>query len=216
MEASAARQKPKRLGRSKKGDMFLKRKQDVKNHESLRKDVEELVKSLPYLAPIQTKTIQDPKAEIKAFSDLPLSITTTSGLEASHFKTLTDIQAKALPLALKGRDILGAAKTGSGKTLSFLIPVLENLYRQKWTELDGLGALVISPTRELAIQIFEVLRKIGRYHTFSAGLVIGGRSLQEERERLGRMNILVCTPGRMLQHMDQQQLSRWTIYKCWC
>jgi ATP-dependent RNA helicase DDX10/DBP4 len=108
-----------------------------------------------------------------------------------------------MPLALKGRDILGAAKTGSGKTLSFLVPVLENLYRQKWTELDGLGALIISPTRELAIQIFEVLRKIGRYHTFSAGLVIGGRSLQEERERLGRMNILVCTPGRMLQHMDQ-------------
>ncbi len=121
----------------------------------------------------------------------------------SHFKTLTDIQSKALPLALKGRDILGAAKTGSGKTLSFLVPVLENLYRQKWTQLDGLGALIISPTRELAIQIFEVLRKIGRYHTFSAGLVIGGRSLQEERERLGRMNILVCTPGRMLQHMDQ-------------
>lgn len=83
------------------------------------------------------------------------------------------------------------------------MPVLENLYRQKWTELDGLGALIISPTRELAGQIFEVLRKIGRYHNFSAGLVFGGRSLQEERDRLGRMNILVCTPGRMLQHMDQ-------------
>ncbi len=116
---------------------------------------------------------------------------------------MTDIQSKAIPLALKGKDILGAAKTGSGKTLTFLVPVLENLYRQKWTELDGLGALILSPTRELAIQIFEVLRKIGRYHTFSAGLVIGGRSLQEERERLGRMNILVCTPGRMLQHLDQ-------------
>lgn len=149
------------------------------------------------------KTSQDLKAEIKDFTDLPLSQSTAKGLDASHFKTLTDIQSKALPLALKGRDILGAAKTGSGKTLSFLVPVLENLYRQKWTELDGLGALIISPTRELAIQIFEVLRKIGRYHTFSAGLVIGGRSLQEERERLGRMNILVCTPGRMLQHMDQ-------------
>jgi ATP-dependent RNA helicase DDX10/DBP4 len=116
---------------------------------------------------------------------------------------LTDIQTKAIPLGLKGHDILGAAKTGSGKTLAFLVPVLENLYRQKWTELDGLGALIISPTRELAIQIFEVLRKIGRFHTFSAGLVIGGRSLQEEQDRLGRMNILVCTPGRMLQHMDQ-------------
>ena len=139
----------------------------------------------------------------KAFSELPLSQATATGLEASHFKTLTEIQQQAIPLALKGSDILGAAKTGSGKTLAFLVPILENLHRRKWTEFDGLGALILSPTRELAIQIFEVLRKIGRYHTFSAGLVIGGKSLQEERDRLGRMNILVCTPGRMLQHMDQ-------------
>lgn len=104
---------------------------------------------------------------------------------------------------MKGRDILGAAKTGSGKTLAFLIPVLEKLYRAQWTEYDGLGALIISPTRELAVQIFEVLRKIGRNHAFSAGLVIGGKSLREEAERLGRMNILVCTPGRLLQHLDQ-------------
>ena len=137
------------------------------------------------------------------FASLPLSQSTASGLEASHYKILTDIQRQAVPYALKGSDILGAAKTGSGKTLAFLVPVLENLYRKRWTELDGLGALILSPTRELAIQIFEVLRKIGRYHTFSAGLVIGGKSLHEERERLGRMNILVCTPGRMLQHMDQ-------------
>lgn len=99
--------------------------------------------------------------------------------------------------------MLGAAKTGSGKTLAFLIPVLEKLYRAQWTEFDGLGALIISPTRELAVQIFEVLRKIGRYHVFSAGLVIGGKNLKEEAERLARMNILVCTPGRMLQHLDQ-------------
>lgn len=104
---------------------------------------------------------------------------------------------------MKGSDILGAAKTGSGKTLAFLVPVLENLYRQQWSQPDGLGALIISPTRELAIQIYEVLRKIGRYHSFSAGLIIGGDNLQEERERVGKMNILVCTPGRMLQHMGQ-------------
>lgn len=108
-----------------------------------------------------------------------------------------------MPLALKGSDILGAAKTGSGKTLAFIIPVLEKLYRAQWTEFDGLGALIISPTRELAAQIFEVLRKVGRYHNFSAGLVIGGKSLKEEAERLSKMNILVCTPGRMLQHLDQ-------------
>ncbi|KAG6006680.1 ATP-dependent RNA helicase dbp4 [Claviceps maximensis] len=152
----------------------------------------------------QAVTDLDPKsADIKAFADLPISQPTISGLKASHFQTLTEVQQQAIPLALKNNDILGAAKTGSGKTLAFLIPVLEKLYRAQWTEYDGLGALIISPTRELAVQIFEVLRKIGRYHVFSAGLVIGGKNLKEEAERLSRMNILVCTPGRMLQHLDQ-------------
>ena len=166
----------------------LKRKREDEDLDSLNQRVQDInVKEIEY----------------ETFASLPLSPPTADGLHASHFKSLTDIQKKAIPLTLKGTDILGAAKTGSGKTLAFLIPVLENLYRRRWTELDGLGALILSPTRELAIQIFEVLRKIGRYHTFSAGLVIGGKSLQEERERLGKMNILVCTPGRMLQHMDQ-------------
>ena len=128
---------------------------------------------------------------------------TQSGLRSSHFKVLTDIQSRAIGPALKGGDILGAAKTGSGKTLAFLVPVLENLFRKRWTTEDGLGALILSPTRELAIQIFEVLRKVGRNHNFSAGLIIGGKNLKEERARMGRMNILVATPGRMLQHMDQ-------------
>ena len=67
----------------------------------------------------------DVKADYASFSDLPLSAPTTEGLKSAHFSTLTDIQAKAIPLALKGADILGAAKTGSGKTLAFLVPVLE-------------------------------------------------------------------------------------------
>ena len=118
---------------------------------------------------------------------------------------MTDVQAKALPLALKGHDILGAAKTGSGKTLAFLIPVLENLYRLQHVGTDaGLGAMIISPTRELAIQIFDVLCKIGRHgHMFAAGLVIGGKSLESERQALTKMNILVGTPGRLLQHLSQ-------------
>lgn len=62
---------------------------------------------------------------------------------------MTDIQAQSIPKALKGKDVLGAARTGSGKTLSFLVPVLEMLYRKKWGPQDGLGALIISPTREL-------------------------------------------------------------------
>ncbi|KAI8335247.1 P-loop containing nucleoside triphosphate hydrolase protein [Choanephora cucurbitarum] len=109
---------------------------------------------------------------------------------------MTEIQRKGIPLALAKRDVLGAAKTGSGKTLSFLIPVLEILFRQQWNVADGLGALIISPTRELAVQIFEVLKKI-------AGLIIGGKEFKVEQERISRMNILVCTPGRLLQHMDQ-------------
>jgi ATP-dependent RNA helicase DDX10/DBP4 len=118
---------------------------------------------------------------------------------------MTDIQKKAIPLALQGCDILGAAKTGSGKTLSFIVPVLENLYRLQHIGPDaGLGALILSPTRELAIQIFDVLRKIGRHgHMFAAGLLIGGKSLQDEREALTKMNIVVATPGRCLQHLSQ-------------
>lgn len=126
-------------------------------------------------------------------------------MKACHFAVMTDIQAKAIPLALQGCDILGAAKTGSGKTLSFLIPVLENLYRLQHIGADaGLGALILSPTRELAIQIFDVLRKIGKHgHMFAAGLLIGGKSLESERDALTRMNIVVATPGRMLQHLSQ-------------
>ncbi|KAK9473484.1 P-loop containing nucleoside triphosphate hydrolase protein [Dipodascopsis tothii] len=142
-------------------------------------------------------------ATIEQFDELPLSKQTAQGLKQSHFTRLTDIQKASIPVALRGRDILGAAKTGSGKTLAFLVPLLEALYRANWTPYDGLGALVISPTRELAIQIFEVLRKIGRAHSFSAGLVIGGKDVQVERERISRLNILICTPGRLLQHMDQ-------------
>jgi ATP-dependent RNA helicase DDX10/DBP4 len=125
------------------------------------------------------------------------------GLKKAFFVDMTDIQRISLPFSLKRRDLLSAARTGSGKTLSFLIPVLEILYRNKWGPQDGLGALVLSPTRELAMQIFDVLRAIGGYHSFSAGLVIGGKSLKDESERLARMNILVATPGRLLQHLDQ-------------
>ncbi|KAJ7757113.1 P-loop containing nucleoside triphosphate hydrolase protein [Mycena metata] len=144
-----------------------------------------------------------PPESLKSFAELPISEPTKRGLKKAFFVDMTEIQTQSLPVSLKGKDVLGAARTGSGKTLSFLMPVLEVLYRQKWGPADGLGALIISPTRELAIQIFEVLRSIGGFHTFSAGLVIGGKNLKDERDRLSKMNILVATPGRLLQHMDQ-------------
>jgi ATP-dependent RNA helicase DDX10/DBP4 len=178
--------KPKKQQRS------IKRKRDDVDVEKLEQQVQDL----------------DPKGSYTSFSDLPLSLPTQEGLKACHFTALTPIQARAIPLALHGSDILGAAKTGSGKTLAFIIPVLENLYRKQCVGQDaGLGAMIIAPTRELAIQIFDVLVKVGRKgHLFSAGLVIGGKSLQEEQNALARMNIVVCTPGRMLQHLSQTAL----------
>ncbi|KAI6145260.1 DEAD-domain-containing protein [Pisolithus tinctorius] len=145
----------------------------------------------------------EPPNDLRAFADLPISTHTKRGLKKCFFVEMTGIQASSIPVSLKGKDVLGAARTGSGKTLAFLIPTLEILYRRKWGPQDGLGALIISPTRELAVQIFEVLRSIGCFHGFSAGLVIGGKSLKDERDRLSRMNILVATPGRLLQHLDQ-------------
>ena len=80
------------------------------------------------------------------------------GLKKGYFVNMTDIQAKSLPLSLQGKDVLGAARTGSGKTLAFLIPILEVLLRKKWGPQDGLGALIISPTREL-VRLFPLQRQ---------------------------------------------------------
>lgn len=112
-------------------------------NERKRKDKEELA---DLQRAVDDYTSAD-KSEL--FTDLPLSSSTLQGLESAYYSKLTDIQARALPLALKGKDVLAAARTGSGKTLAFLIPILEILLRKKWGPTDGLGALVISPTREL-------------------------------------------------------------------
>jgi ATP-dependent RNA helicase DDX10/DBP4 len=138
------------------------------------------------------------------FENLHLSSKTKEGLRKGNLTIPTEIQAATIPHALAGRDILGAAKTGSGKTLAFIIPVLERLFAESWDLEDGLGAIIISPTRELALQIFEVLRIAGRKHSFSAGLVTGGKKeFEGEQERIVKMNILVATPGRLVQHLEQ-------------
>lgn len=145
-------------------------------------------------------------SEIVKFSDFPLSKKTLRGLVEAQYRLPTEIQKQTIGLALQGKDVLAAAKTGSGKTLAFIVPALECLFRQQWTAVDGLGVLIISPTRELAYQTFEVLRKVGRKHEFSAGLIIGGKDLKHESACIHRTNILICTPGRLLQHMDETSL----------
>ena len=138
------------------------------------------------------------------FTSLPISSATLKGLKNGKYEEMTEIQRHGIPHALAGRDILGAARTGSGKTLSFVIPLLEKLFRESWSISDDLGGLIITPTRELALQIFEVLRIVGKYHDLSAGLITGGKKeFREEQIRLVRMNIVVATPGRLLQHLRE-------------
>jgi ATP-dependent RNA helicase DDX10/DBP4 len=147
----------------------------------------------------------DLSAETSAskFKDLPLSSPTLAGLKRGGFSVLTDIQRVAIPHALAGRDILGAAKTGSGKTLAFLVPMVEDLYRARWSREDRIGALVVSPTRELALQIFEVLKVLAHEHAFSVCMLVGGSDFAVEQKRAARTQVAVCTPGRLLQHLEQ-------------
>ena len=181
----------RKVGRTKQVDRVKERKWD--------RTVKEIARVTAQYVDLE---VVDPET-IDSFSALPLSPPTLSGLSDGGYSVPTEIQRSAIPLALRGLDVLGAAKTGSGKTLAFLIPVLELLWRQRWSSMDGLGALVISPTRELAYQTFEVLRQVGRRHDISAGLVIGGKDLCEEQACIQRTSVVVCTPGRLLQHMDE-------------
>lgn len=137
------------------------------------------------------------------FSELPISTNTIRALTENDWHSMTPIQRGAIPHILAGRDVLGTALTGSGKSLAFLVPMLENLYRQKWSSIDGLGALIIVPARELGIQLFETLNKVGKYQNFSAGLIIGGKDIKYEQISIASINILIATPGRLLQHLQE-------------
>jgi len=171
----------------------------------LGKEIKELEERIATEAP--DRGYAPPLHQQVAFRALPLSDFTLRGLEGgkkTQFTTMTSIQNACIPHALAGRDVLGAARTGSGKTLSFLIPILEKLFRARYSATDGPGAIVLSPTRELAVQIFEVLRQVGAYHTLSAGLLVGGKKeFHLEQRHVGRTNILIATPGRLLQHLEQ-------------
>ncbi|XP_040040752.2 putative ATP-dependent RNA helicase DDX10 [Gasterosteus aculeatus] len=181
---------------------YNKTRMDVKRDRSARKKPQWQVER-EYIDKLVSRYGEINAKEVVRFSDFPISKKTLQGLQGVQCRQPTEIQRQTIGSALQGKDVLGAAKTGSGKTLAFLIPVLECLYRHQWTSMDGLGALIISPTRELAYQTFEVLRKVGKNHEFSAGLIIGGKDLKSESEQIHRTNIVICTPGRLLQHMDQ-------------
>ncbi|KAL4232670.1 ATP-dependent RNA helicase ddx18 [Mactra antiquata] len=141
----------------------------------------------------------------KSFKSLEgkVSTNTLDGIKDMGFSHMTEIQANSIPHLLEGRDLMGAAKTGSGKTLAFLLPAVELLYKLKFMPRNGTGVIVISPTRELSMQTFGVLKEILKYHCHTYGLVMGGTNRQEEAKKLTRgVNILVATPGRLLDHLQ--------------
>lgn len=128
---------------------------------------------------------------------------TLRGIADMGFTDMTEIQAKSIPALLDGRDLVGAARTGSGKTLSFLIPAIELIYKLRFMPRNGTGILIISPTRELSMQTFGVLKELMAHHHHTYGLVMGGASRSVEADKLSKgVNILVATPGRLLDHLQ--------------
>ncbi|XP_034115378.1 probable ATP-dependent RNA helicase pitchoune [Drosophila albomicans] len=132
-----------------------------------------------------------------------VSEATLRAITEMGFSEMTEIQAKSLTPLLKGRDLVGAAQTGSGKTLAFLIPAVELINKLRFMPRNGTGVIIISPTRELSMQTFGVLKELMAHHHHTYGLVMGGSNRQVESEKLGKgINILVATPGRLLDHLQ--------------
>lgn len=140
------------------------------------------------------------------FDQLNLSEKTMKAIAGMGFETMTQIQQRSIPPLLAGKDVLGAAKTGSGKTLAFLIPAVEMLYSLKFKPRNGTGVIIVSPTRELALQIFGVARELMEHHSQTFGIVIGGANRRAEAEKLQKgVNLLIATPGRLLDHLQNTQ-----------
>ncbi|XP_043851161.1 ATP-dependent RNA helicase DDX18 [Dromiciops gliroides] len=128
---------------------------------------------------------------------------TLKAIAEMGFTNMTEIQHKSIRPLLEGRDILAAAKTGSGKTLAFLIPSIELIVKLKFMPRNGTGVLILSPTRELAMQTFGVLKELMSHHVHTYGLIMGGSNRSAEAQKLANgINIIVATPGRLLDHMQ--------------
>jgi ATP-dependent RNA helicase RhlE len=130
------------------------------------------------------------------FSQFSLSAPLMARLNANRFETPTPVQAGAIPPALEGRDVLATAQTGTGKTLSFLIPIVEQL--QKATETRGAQALILLPTRELAMQVEKAFRLLRTSPSQTVALVVGGLAEGSQLEAIRRgARLIVATPGRL-------------------
>jgi ATP-dependent RNA helicase RhlE len=140
---------------------------------------------------------------MKNFSELSLCSVLQSNLAKHAFVQPTPVQAQAIPPALAGRDVVATAQTGTGKTLAFVLPMLESLVRQRGAR--GVRAVVLSPTRELAIQIEENFSKIAAGTNIRAAVVVGGlsESMQLRAIRNGAQ-VVIATPGRLVDFLDRR------------
>ncbi|MEZ5843094.1 MAG: DEAD/DEAH box helicase [Hyphomicrobiaceae bacterium] len=143
------------------------------------------------------------------FTDLGLAAPILKALEGEGYSHPTPIQAQAIPVVLAGRDLMGIAQTGTGKTAAFALPILDRLTRQaRPAPRGGCRCLVLSPTRELATQIADSFRTYGRHLGISVGVVVGGVSHRPQAEAIRRgLDILVATPGRLIDHVDGRTMT---------
>ncbi|MFY9658124.1 MAG: DEAD/DEAH box helicase [Methylocystis sp.] len=142
------------------------------------------------------------------FSDLGLAETLLRALDREGYEKPTSIQAQAIPFLLQGRDLLGIAQTGTGKTAAFALPILNQLLEDRRRPAPGTTrALILAPTRELAAQIADSFRAYGQFMRPSVGVIVGGVSHRPQIEMLSRgLEVLVATPGRLLDHIGSGRL----------
>lgn len=141
-----------------------------------------------------------------SFAELGLSPKLLEAIEASGYTTPTPIQQEAIPPALKGHDVLGIAQTGTGKTASFTLPMIERLAKGR-ARARMPRSLVLAPTRELAAQVAENFEKYGANHKLTMALLIGGVSFGDQDAKLTRgVDVLIATPGRMIDHFERGKL----------
>lgn len=141
---------------------------------------------------------------MKSFKELSLPLELDRALTGMNFHTPTPIQALAIPVALMGRDLIGCAQTGTGKTAAFCIPLIVNLAKN-----PAKTALILAPTRELAMQIETVFKTLSKnYNDMRAALLIGGASMGPQFKALrAKPRVLVATPGRLMDHLRQRSVS---------
>ena len=148
------------------------------------------------------KNNQDDYFSDKKFSDFSINSSILSNLERLGYEKATQVQSESIPIALNGEDIIGSAKTGSGKSLAFLIPAIQKIYEEpKKKEIE---ILIITPTRELALQLYDLAKDLLTGNSEIIALLIGGENRKKEALKLlsGNIRIIVATPGRLLDHME--------------